>query len=58
MVKNQLFMVIYGDLVKTIINHPPVSTIFIGGMVTIPTGVVNIQNKNIKTMENHHFWYF
>ena len=51
---NYIFMA-YGDLVKTIINHPPVITIFIGGMVTIPTGVVNIQNKNIKTMEHHHF---
>ena len=26
--------------VKTIINHPPVITICIGGMVTIPTWVV------------------
>ena len=27
-------------MVKTIINHPPVITIFIGGMVTIPRWLV------------------
>ena len=42
--------------IKTIINHPPVITIFIGGMVTIPKWVVydivlptllEIKKKNI-----------